>query len=299
MKYRIKIYSSFCSCDHAKRSIEELLTNNISLYGEGSEDNVFIVGSTDDNFTHVIIWNTAMPSIPDHVPKKNVVGMAYEPPALLGLHDDFIIYAQKNVHKYYIGDASGLPLPFVSGNAYLTYSPPRPERCFLKHACMSIVVSRKYFLPGHQYRHAMVKCILDNNLPVDIFGNGTEVGKYVHHNSNRVVASDRIKGSFQKYEPYEGYLFHVCIENVETDDYFSEKVINPMLANAVPIYLGAKNIHSYFPDTIISLTGNLGVDMKMLVDILKNPLAFSRPIDVSKIEKKVSVVDNMQSIFSM
>lgn len=299
MKYRIKIYSSFCSCDRAKSAIEELLTSNISFYGEGVQDNVFIVGGTDTDFTHIIIWNTAMPSIPDNIPKENVIGLAYEPATLLRneFSNGFISYAQANIHRYYIGDATGLPSPFVSGNSYLTYSPPRPNHCLLKHTCMSVILSEKNFLQGHDYRHSLVKCILNNKLPIDIFGRGTRVGEYRGPRCSSPLLSDRIKGPFDKYEPYDGYLFHICIENVVSDDYFSEKVINPLLCNTTPVYLGAKNIHSYFPNNIISLTGNLAADMTMLVDILQNPLAYYRSIDVTSVERSVSLVNNVASLF--
>ena len=45
-----------------------------------------------------------MPRIPAHIPKKNVIGLAYEPIFYLGLTEQFIEYAKANIGTYYIGD---------------------------------------------------------------------------------------------------------------------------------------------------------------------------------------------------
>ena len=63
---------------------------------------------------------------------------------------------------------------------------------------------------------------------------------------------------------YNDYKFHVCIENFSTPHYFSEKIINPLRCNTTPIYWGCKNIHSYFDDAVINLTGDVGKDIEML-----------------------------------
>ena len=290
--YRIKIFSSFCNSHHAKSIVEELVTENIDIYGSAPEKRVFVVDADADDYTHVIIWNTAMPDIPPHIPKKNVIGLAYEPRAYLQLNAAFLAYASKYIHTYYLGDAHGLPAPFVQGNAFLIYSPPRPRHIPFKHSCMSIIVSHKKHLHGHIYRHALAQTILTSNLPIDIYGTGcTGKGKYSHFRGARV------KGKFTKYEPYDGYLFTICIENTRSEDYFSEKIINPLLCNTTPVYLGCRNIHKYFPGNAIELSGDISEDVAMLVRILQDPVFFSKRIDRTAIEKKVSLVHNVDALF--
>lgn len=121
MQYRIRIFSCFCDSTHGKNAIETIsLLSQKSYYGQDKQ--VYITDG--DDYTHVIIWNTAMPEIPRDIPKENVIGFAYEPIVYLGLSPGFIEYAKKNIHRYYIGDATNLPAPFIEGNCYLTYNPP-------------------------------------------------------------------------------------------------------------------------------------------------------------------------------
>ena len=42
------------------------------------------------------------------------------------------------------------------------------------------------------------------------------------------------------------YKFVICFENSEEDAYITEKIINPLLANIIPVYWGNKRIGDYF-----------------------------------------------------
>ena len=297
---RIKIFSSFCSSDHAKKASESLLTPYLNIQygpnfkvGSTNTSHVYIVGDDDLDYSHVIIWNTAMPKIPDRIPKTNIIGVALEPPPYLGLSPKFIEYAVNNIHIYYIGDSFGLPKPFVEGNAFLPYMNP-PITVPYKSTTMSIILSHKQDLPGHKYRHKLVSYILHHNLPIDIYGNGTAKGRYQSFKSNRV------KGPFDKQrEPYEQYLFSICIENISSNHYFSEKVINPLLDNCVPIYLGCQNIETYFPNKTIALSGDIVQDMNLLISILQNPIKYSKNINPVEIQKKVCYLNNLDTLFQI
>jgi len=287
MQYRIRIFSSFGDSTHGKNSIEaiSILSQKISYYGRDKQ--VYITDG--DDYTHVIIWNTGMPEIRRDIPKENVIGFAYEPLVYLGLSPAFIEYAKKNIHKYYIGDAANLPAPFIEGNCYLTYNPPLQSLSPKKHG-ISLMISNKQQQPGHQYRHVLASHILKTDLPVDIYGRGCTFAVYQNDH--------RIKGVFQQYEPYDGYDFHICIENVQSGHYFSEKIINSLLTNTTPIYLGCKNIDTYFPNNVIKLTGNIEHDMNLIRDISINPNKYRKHIDVSEIERKVSLLHNIEYLYN-
>jgi hypothetical protein len=64
-----------------------------------------------DDYTHVFIFNKAMPNI-THIPKQNVVGFAHEPWPFLQLTNEFLLYAQTYIGCYYLGDKGNLPYPF-------------------------------------------------------------------------------------------------------------------------------------------------------------------------------------------
>lgn len=297
---RIKIFSSFCSTNHAKHSSERLLTPYLNIQygpnfkvGSTNTSHVYVVDENDEDYSHVIIWNTAMPKIPKRIPKRNIIGVAFEPPPYLGLTPEFIEYAMNNIHVYYIGDSRGLPKPFVEGNSYLPYMIP-PKTIPYKSSTISIVLSHKSDLPGHKYRHQLVSYILHHNLPIDIHGSGTLRGRY------KSFKSERIKGPFDNQrEPYEEYMFTIAIENVASNHYYSEKVINPLLDGCVPIYLGCKNIQTYFPNKVVLLNGDIIHDMNLLMLILQKPMKYFKNINPIEIHKKSCYLNNLNSLFQI
>jgi len=273
----LRIFSSFCESIAAKHTIERVFPNY---------NNVKITGGND--YTHVLLFNTAMPEI-SHIPKERVVGLAFEPPFYLGLSAEFVEYAQKYIGKYYIGEIYDLPKPFIEGYTYMWHCNLLKE-IPVKTGIMSIMVSNKQIAPGHKYRHGLVKLILNSNLPIDIYGNGCGIYSYTN--------DSRLKGEFTEHEPYESYDFHIAIENYETNHYFSEKVTNPLLCSAVPIYLGCRNIDSYFPKMVITMSGNISEDIALLHKIIYNPDKYKNPIDVSFVEKRTNVLLHLDEIFS-
>ena len=59
------------------------------------------------------------------------------------------------------------------------------------------MVSEKTDAPGHKYRHALVKKILDTDLEIDIYGRGCKYYK----------DDKRIKGEFEDCDLYKNYLY--------------------------------------------------------------------------------------------
>jgi len=46
-------------------------------------------------------------------------------------------------------------------------------------------------------------------------------------------------------ELYKDYKFVIAVENTYVDGYFTEKIINPLIANSIPIYWGDKKVFDY------------------------------------------------------
>ena len=99
-------------------------------------------------------------------------------------------------------------------------------------------------------------------------------------------------------EPYLDYRFHICIENFVTQSYFSEKIINPLLCETTPIYLGCKTIEDTFPKEVITLKGELLYDMDLIHRICADPDKYSKLIKQEQIEPKVNLLKNLDTIFS-
>lgn len=278
---RIKIFCQFASTEHCKNVFETICKSpQISFYGENKKYN-FV---TDDDFTHAIIINIVMPKL--NIPKENVIGLAFEPIYFLQLTPEFIDYAQKHISRYFIGDKYDLPDLFIERFSYMWYNRPINE-ITIKNKIMSIIVSEKQFAPGHIYRHNLVQAIINLNLPIDIFGRGSK--QYSGPNRN-------IMGVFKDIEPYEDYIFSICIENFICNHYFSEKIMTPLMYNCMPIYFGCKNINSYL-ENIICLTGNINDDIHILINVLKNPSNFYKKTYTEKNIKCINFIENLPNIF--
>ncbi len=96
-----------------------------------------------------------------------------------------------------------------------------------KSKLSSLIASNKKDLLGHKLRHKIVDFINLNNLNVDIMGRG--------------------------YKPFENkkdglspYYYSVIIENIQEQNYFTEKLIDCFICETIPIYWGDPNIENHF-----------------------------------------------------
>ena len=293
---RVKFFSDYCVSGHCKQEYERAcLVQNIDYYGKTKK----IYFTTTETYTHAILLNCATP--PNlQVPSTNVVGFAQEPPDIPFLkfnQNNFIEYAVQNIGKYFIGIVDKFPTPtFVGHHGFLFYETPKPLPFRPKKLrLMSIMVSNKTYTPGHRYRHVIARHILKYKLPIDIWGNGAEVYKREFPNNKN------IKGGFDSMEEMcKDYLFTIAIENTSHDHYFTEKIINPIINNTVPLYWGCKKIEQYFPKHTIQLTGNINRDIITIHTVLRNPNKYINEykIDQEMVLNKVNLVKNMEQIFA-
>ena len=278
--YKIKIFSDFCSNEKCKINFEK-------VFGSDKNNKIYIA-SEEEDYTHAIIINKSMPQLA--IPKENVIGLAFEPRELLDLTEEFINYAKIHIGKYLIGNNKGLPKLFVEHYAFMWHNNPNKLIPFQdKTKMMSLVFSDKNLAPGHLYRTSLVKAILHEKLPIDIYGSGC----WLINDSRKYK---NIKGRFESTEPYEKYLFSICIENYQSNDYISEKLLDPLLHNCNPIYLGAKNINKYF-DNIIQLKGYILFDIEMLKVILKKPQKYYNQTYNERNIQHINFFENIHKFF--
>jgi len=95
---------------------------------------------------------------------------------------------------------------------------------------ISVIDSGKQLLLNHKIR---VKTITKyaEKYPIDVYGN---------INNNPLPARSKESGLLD-------YRYNLCIENCNTDYYFSEKIIDPLLAWTMPIYYGCNKISKFLP----------------------------------------------------
>ena len=95
-----------------------------------------------------------------------------------------------------------------------------------KTRMVSLIASAKRSQEGHELRHATVEWAQGAGLDVDVMGRG-------------YMPFER------KAEGLASYRFSVVIENTRERNYFSEKLLDAVLCETVPIYWGCPNIGDF------------------------------------------------------
>lgn len=93
---------------------------------------------------------------------------------------------------------------------------------------VSFITSNKRMMPGHKQRMIFLDAMKNEfGDAIDLFGQG-------------------INPIDDKAEALLPYQFSICIENSSINNYWTEKIADPLLAYCIPIYHGCKNIDEYF-----------------------------------------------------
>jgi len=276
----IKIFSDYATTEDMIRAY----FNMDNLFFDKNY-NVTYRFTDDEDYTHAIIINNAMPEL--KISKENVIGLAHEPPEFLNLSSEFINYVNKYVSKYYIGEKYTLPDEFIEGYGYIGHC-SIPKCMIHKNKLMSIMISQKQFTHGHIYRHKLAELILHHNLPIDIYGRGC----------NLYSPNNLLKGEFNNNECIENYLFHISIENTQHPHYFTEKITNSLLYGTNVLYLGCNNIFNYFDedDGIYLLNGDLSNDINLIINILNNWQKYYKEINREKILNKINITNLIENL---
>ena len=185
--------------------------------------------SPDD---HLIIYpKTNMHFLPNLGTRAKVTAMVVEPSIIHARHLRWLrltyrrFFRVMTYHQTLLDHIpNGLFLPYGT-----TWVPDYDEINLEKTRHMSLIASGKRDHEGHQLRHRLVQHVHQAQLDVKVLGRG-------------YAPFDR------KSEGLAPYRFSVVIENVREPNYFSEKLIDAILCETVPIYWGCPNI-SDFIDT--------------------------------------------------
>lgn len=131
-----------------------------------------------------------------------------------------------------------------------TWVPDWKELQIDKTAMCSLIASAKRDSTGHKLRHSVAEWVQSNGLNVDIMGRG--------------------------YTPFERkadglapYRYSVVIENVQEPNYFSEKLLDAVFCNTVPIYWGCPNIER-FVDPAGIIQCNSEADVRAAIASMSN-----------------------------
>ena len=137
---------------------------------------------------------------------------------------------------------------------------------------LSIIVSSLYFSQGnYRKRIGLLKKILNSDLEIDIYGRGFNIN------------DSRYKGALEnKYTGLIPYEYSIAIENSNEKNYITEKFIDCVLCNTIPIYNGAPNIHEVYDSKYFR---TIDLDSEQIIDSIKEIV--KQPAPVSTVNKEI------------
>lgn len=186
-------------------------------------------------------------------PKEAKLSLALpEPRGYHGKHYRLAKFFHHRFHRVVTADSAlvgsipnGVMLPFGT-----TWVPEWESLDTTKKQNLSLIASKKRFLPGHKLRHQSVEFIRSEGISADIMGRG-------------------YKPFSMKSDGLAQYRFSVVIENCREENYFTEKLVDALLCKTVPIYWGCPNVGDFF-DTA-------GMILCETLDELKEAIRSARP----------------------
>lgn len=106
-----------------------------------------------------------------------------------------------------------------------------------KEFSVSALVGGKLLAPGHHLRQKV--WFKENSIttPRRFFLSGN-YGGIENYNNNQILGD--------KKNPLFDSQFHICIENANRQNWFTEKLVDCMVTKTVPIYWGCPNIEDWF-----------------------------------------------------
>jgi len=161
--------------------------------------------------------------------RARISAMVVEPQAVHGRKMGWLRLLWRRFYRVLTSNA-GLLADLPNGERYLfgsTWVPDWKDVDTHKTRMLSLIASSKDYYEGHKLRHQVIDWIRSAQVDAEILGRG--------------------------YAPFERksdglapYRYSVVIENVREPGYFTEKLIDCLLCETVPIYWGAQDIAEIF-----------------------------------------------------
>lgn len=178
--------------------------------------------------------------IPQNTAPEGVVRFVFllEPPEILDLSENALIGLQNNTYNYLLThnqeliDSCDKAALFTFGTSWIN-DYDFPEKSF----SVSTLVGGKLMAPGHHLRHKLWFKENRITVPKKFFISGN-FGGIENYNNNPILGADK--------SPLFDSQFHICIENVKRQNWFTEKLIDCLQTKTVPIYYGCPNIGDWF-----------------------------------------------------
>jgi len=166
----------------------------------------------------------------------------------------------------------------IESPSYLFYDDKVDRRFFndstlvVKEKKISMIVSALHYNIGNYGKRLnLLGKILESDLPIDIYGRGWNIPDL------------RYKGGLEfKYNGLLPYEYSIAIENSNEKNYITEKFVDCVICNTIPIYNGAPNINEVYDSRYFK---TIDLDSPSIIDDLKSIIALPAP--VSTVNKEI------------
>ena len=207
---------------------DESLLKTIKKYAFGKSSWKNLEFTAKPNFDKVVVLNHCNSNSLNFPPEKAVY-FRLEPPGSLN-------YLESS-ESYIVPGFMHWPLlhKFPEENLYKIYK----DHEIKKKRLFSTVTSDLAYMDGHVERLILIH-LLDKSISggFDVYGRKTK-NKYFE-------SINAYKGELQnKYEGLLKYQYHLAVENSFINDYFTEKISDPILSECLCFYAGCSNIEEY------------------------------------------------------
>jgi len=200
---------------------------------------------------HLIVFpRDTLHTRPGFGTRAQVSLLIMEPAAIHGHHLKLLRVTARRFHRILTTDEAllkvipnGVFFPFGS-----TWVPNWRDLDLSKSRMCSLIASSKRSQEGHALRHTIADWTKDNGHSVDLMGGGYQ----------------RFGDKSEGLAPYR---YSIVIENVRERNYFTEKLIDALVCQCVPIYWGCPNIGDFI-DTSAMIVCTTEADVKAAIEAM-------------------------------
>ena len=115
---------------------------------------------------------------------------------------------------------------------------------------VSTVVGEKDEFEGHRMRQSLYFKQNEITIPTRFYISGTKLWKGIEY-TDQPLLDPACKDALWDTQ------FHIAIENLFMNNWFTEKILDCFLSKTVPVYIGAPNIRNFFNERGIIICNNL------------------------------------------
>jgi hypothetical protein len=243
-------------------------------------DDDLLTFTTADDYDFAVVFNRANDPIK---PEAKIITVIQEPSwsdahqnkSFLTNSDYIIVHDPElfeNTHNVKLGGKIIESPAFMFYHDHVDHSFYNNTAQIRKEKKLSMIVSGLYFNRANYHKRIEVLVqILNSDFEIDIYGRGLN------------IQDRRYKGELKyKYEGLLPYEYSIAIENSNEKNYITEKFVDCVLCNTIPIYNGAPNIAEVYDPGYYR---TIDLDSPTIIQDLKKIIVSPAPI--SSINKEI------------